>query len=100
MSRGTTQWLEFLLQGGFIRVQQVVQMGKLEGQRIVTGQRWEEVKKGGDDAVKRWINTEMNGKTCLVVLGGSNTASRPWVRYEIKKAWNDKLGLLEYGFMD
>jgi hypothetical protein len=77
-----------------LRVQQVIQMGKLEGQRIVTGQRWEEVKKGGDDAVKRWINTEMSGKTCLVVLVGSNTASRLWVRYEIKKAWNDKLGVV------
>ena len=36
----------------------------------------------------------MSDKTCLVVLAGSNTASRPWVKYEIKKAWNDKLGLV------
>jgi hypothetical protein len=89
---GTSGLLEFLLQGGFIACP--ASLGKLEGQRIVTGQKWEEVKKGGDDAVKRWIKAEMSGRTCLVVLAGSNTASRPWVKYEIKKAWNDKLGVV------
>ena len=30
-----------------LRIQQVLQMGRLEGQRILTGQNWEEVEKGG-----------------------------------------------------
>lgn len=59
------------------RVQQVVHMGRVEGQRILTGQKWEEVKKGGDDGIKKWIGNEMAGKTCLVVLVGTNTARRP-----------------------
>jgi hypothetical protein len=58
------------------RVQQVVHMGRVEGQRILTGQKWEEVKKGGDPAIKKWIADEMNGKTCLVILVGTNTSKK------------------------
>jgi hypothetical protein len=76
------------------RIQQVLNMGVVEGQPILTGQNWEEVKKGGDAAIKKWIGDEMKGKTCLVVLVGTNTSKRPWVNYEIIKAWNDKLGVV------
>jgi hypothetical protein len=76
------------------RIQQVINMGVVEGQHIVTGQRWEEVKKSGDAGIKKWIHDEMTGKTCLVVLVGTNTSKRPWVNYEIIKAWNDKLGVV------
>lgn len=76
------------------RIQQVINMGVVEGQAILTGQKWEEVEKGGDTAIKNWISNEMKGKTCLVVLVGTNTSKRPWVNYEIIKAWNDKLGVV------
>lgn len=36
----------------------------------------------------------MKGKVCLVVLLGSKTAGRLWVKHEIKKAWKDGLGVL------
>ena len=77
-----------------LRIQQIINMGAVEGQRILTGQKWEEVEKGGDAAVKNWINEEMKRKTCLVVLVGTNTFARPWVQYEIIKAGNDKLGVV------
>lgn len=35
----------------------------------------------------------MLGKDCLAVLIGEQTASRPWVLYEIEKAWADGLGV-------
>lgn len=76
------------------RIQQVLKMGALEGQPMLSGQKWEEVKKNGDDAVKKWIADQMKGKTCLVVLVGANTAKRRWVKYEIKKAWGDNLGVV------
>lgn len=65
------------------RIQQIKNIGAIESQPLLTGNKWEEVKKGGDDAIKRWINDQMKGKTCLVALVGARTASRPWVRYEI-----------------
>src|SRR5262249_28538446 len=76
------------------RVHQVVQIGRVEGQRILTGNEWEAIKRTGEVAIKRWIRDQMYGKTCLVVLVGAQTASRPWVMYEIKKAWADKLGVV------
>jgi hypothetical protein len=69
-------------------------MGALEGQPILTGQKWEEVEKGGNPAIKKWINDQMQGKSCLVVLVGTLTSTRPWVDYEIKKAWSEKRGVV------
>jgi len=69
-------------------------MGKLEGQPILTSNQWEAVKRGGTTAIRRWIAKQMRGKSCLVVLIGPRTAGRPWVEYEIKKAWKDGRGVV------
>jgi hypothetical protein len=76
------------------RVSQVRKMGALEGNELLSSNKWEEVVGGGDPAIKRWINKEMTGKTCLVVLVGRDTAGRKWVDHEIVKAWNDGLGVV------
>ncbi|MCE6950114.1 TIR domain-containing protein [Cereibacter sphaeroides] len=76
------------------RTQLVRNMNSLEGNSPVTPNRWEEIKKTGEAAIKKWINDNMTGKSCVVVLIGSETASRPWVRYEIKKAWEERKGVL------
>jgi hypothetical protein len=76
------------------RVQQVMNMGAIEGHNIVSGQKWEDVKRGGSAGIERWIATQMNGKSAVVVLVGRETASRDWVLYEIQKAWNDRIPLL------
>lgn len=76
------------------RVSQIRNMGVIEGQRILSPNEWEAVKKQGDKAIKDWINSQMSGKSCLVVLIGSATAGRRWVNYEIEKAWNDGKGVV------
>jgi hypothetical protein len=76
------------------RVQQVKQMGVLEGQPLLSSNRWEEIKRAGEPAIKRWIAEQMSGKSCVVVLIGSQTAGRKWVKYEIENGWNDKKGLV------
>lgn len=47
---------------------------------------WEESKKTGDVAMKRMINSELDGSSVTVVLIGSATWARRWVRYEIAKS--------------
>lgn len=69
-------------------------MGVIAGNEPVSPNDWETVKRGGDDAIKRWIAAQMKGRTCAVVLVGAETASRPWVKYEISKAWTDGLGVV------
>ncbi|AEK44811.1 TIR domain-containing protein [Amycolatopsis mediterranei] len=75
------------------RAATVRNIGALDGNSPVSDNTWEEIKKAGDQAIKNWIAKEMSGKTCCAVLIGSQTASRPWVTYELSKAWNDNLGV-------
>lgn len=76
------------------RAAQVRNMGLIEGNRSASDNEWEAVKRGGDPAIERWIDDQMYGKSCAVVLIGANTAGRKWINYEIKKAWDDGKGLL------
>ncbi len=76
------------------RVQLVEQINALEGQPILNAQEWETVEDAGDDAVREWIDEKMKYTKAVIVLIGLQTASRPWVKYEIEKAWADKRPLL------
>jgi hypothetical protein len=77
-----------------MRVQQIRQMGMIDGDEPVSKNDWETVKRSGSGAIERWIYANMNYKRCVVVLIGTDTHARPWVQYEIKKAWADNRGLL------
>ncbi|MDQ0836959.1 TIR domain-containing protein [Sphingomonas faeni] len=76
------------------RVSQVRNMGVIEEQPLLAANDWESIKKKGDKAIEEWIDKHMAGKKCLVVLVGEKTAGRPWVKYEIKKAWKDGMGVV------
>lgn len=85
------------------RVQQIKNMGSIEGQPILSSNQWEEIKRKGDTAIKTWIDEQMNGKSCTLVLVGSETADRKWVKYEISSTWDrDKpiVGLYIHGLKD
>ncbi len=75
------------------RVQQIRNMGVVEGDEPVSPNDWEQIKRRGDAAVESWIDDNMKYRRCVIVLIGSETASRPWVKYEIKRAWELKKGL-------
>jgi hypothetical protein len=77
-----------------MRVQQIRNIGVLEGNTPVSPNEWETIKKSGDKAVEKWINDNMNYKSCVIVLVGEETANRPWVKFEIKRAWELGKGLL------
>lgn len=76
------------------RVQQVINMGKVEGQPLLSAQKWEEVQRQGEAAIKRWIAEQMKHKSAVVVLVGAQTARRPWVQYEIGYAWDNSKPLV------
>lgn len=76
------------------RVAQVRNMGVVEGSPIATDNDWEQIKRGGDAAIQRWIDQQMRGTRCCVVLIGTGTARRKWVEYEIIEAWNQGKGVL------
>lgn len=76
------------------RVQQIRNIGALEDNKPVSVNDWETVKKGGNTAIEKWIDDNMKYKSCVVVLVGEDTHKRPWVKHEIKKAWEDGKGLV------
>nr|WP_319539147.1 TIR domain-containing protein [uncultured Methanospirillum sp.] len=47
---------------------------------------WEEAKTKGDSAIKELINESLKNTTVTVVLIGSETYERRWVRYEIMQS--------------
>lgn len=55
---------------------------------------WESVKKTGKPALKKLINDGLNGSSVTCVLIGSDTFSRPWVRYELLKSFRRGNGML------
>ncbi len=55
---------------------------------------WEKVKKEGDEAIKRWIKSQLNNTSVTAVLIGAETSSRPWVDFEIIESYNRGNGLL------
>ena len=76
------------------RASQVRNMGVVEGNQPAKDNDWETVKGGGEAAIKKWIDAQLDGRTCTVVLIGANTAGRKWVTYVINKSWNDGKGVL------
>ena len=76
------------------RVSMVRNIGTIVGNKLATDNAWETIKRGGDTAIKRWINDQMRYRSCTVVLVGSNTANRKWINYEIVKSWNDGMGVV------
>lgn len=76
------------------RASQVRNIGVVEGNTPVSDNNWEAVKKGGDTAIQKWIDDQLNGRSCSIVLIGKDTAGRKWIKYEIEKTWNDGKGVL------
>jgi len=76
----------FRFKDDYDRAQLVRNMGAIEGNTILNPNDWEKKKREGDQAIKTWIGQNMQGKSCVLVLVGRNTAESRWVQYEIKKS--------------
>lgn len=76
------------------RVSQIRSIGQIEDNKPVSDNNWEEVKKKGDKQIQKWIDENLNYRSCTVVLVGEHTAKRKWIDYEIEKSWNDGKGIL------
>jgi hypothetical protein len=87
-------FFSFHFDNDVMRVQQIRNIGAIEGNTPVSANDWEEVKRKGDNFIEKWIEDNMKYRSCVVVLVGEETANRKWVKYEIEKAWNDGKGLV------
>jgi hypothetical protein len=69
------------------RVQTLRQIGSIEGQKLLNANDWEAVQRKGPRAIRAWIDSQMKGRSCVVVFIGAHTAHRRWVEYEMQSGW-------------
>lgn len=75
------------------RASQVRNIKKITGNSVLGDNEWEKVKRS-EKRITEWIDSQLKGKSCLVVLIGEKTANRKWINYEIKEAWRGGKGVL------
>jgi len=78
---------------GQVRNSGITKMG-IKSAGFMDKAKWERVRLGGDRAIKRWIDNQIKGTTVTVVLIGSETYRRKYVKYEIEKSLERGNGLL------
>jgi Thoeris protein ThsB, TIR-like domain len=76
------------------RASQVRNIGAIEGAPPATDNDWETITRGGDAAIKRWIDSQLEGRSVTIVLVGETTAGRKWINYEIEESWRQGMGVL------
>lgn len=76
------------------RASQVRNIGVVDGNAPVSDNDWETVTRGGSRAIQHWIDSQMENRTCAVVLVGAQTAGRRWIDYEIRHAWETGRGVV------
>lgn len=65
-----------------------------EAAGFVDAAAFEKVEKEGEEAIKRWINKQLEGTSVTVLLIGSDTNSRPYIKYELQKSYEKGNGML------
>ena len=71
-----------------------VTMGNQEASQIIDKAEFEKIKRTGENAVKNWIDKQLQGTTATIVLLGTETLHRPFVQYEICESHNKKNAIL------
>jgi len=76
------------------RAAQVRNIGTIEGNKPAPDNDWENIASAGESAIKKWIDEQMEYRTCTVVLIGNKTANRKWIKYEIVESWKANMGVV------
>lgn len=65
-----------------------------EAAGFVDAAEFEKVEQEGDRAIKKWIDKQLEGTSVTVVLIGSDTSNRPYIKYELQQSYAKGNGLL------
>lgn len=82
------------VRAGQVRNSNVVTSRSIETSDFIDAAKWESIKRSGDDAIKRWIQSQLDGTSVTAVLIGAKTSERKWVKYEIDESIKRGNGLL------
>ncbi len=70
-----------------------VAQGK-EAAGFIDAADFEKLEEQGDDAIRNWIDGQLEGTSVTVVLVGEKTCNSRWIKYEIEKSIENGKGLL------
>ena len=78
------------------RASTVRNIGSIEGNQPAKDNDWETIASGAnrDAKIEAWIESQMKGRSCTIVLIGQNTANRKWINHEIIQSWNKGMGVV------
>jgi len=68
-------------------------LSSFEETQFLDKAHWEQIKANGQGAIQRWIDNQLIGTSCTIVLIGNATSERQWVHYEIQRSWDLGNGL-------
>lgn len=75
------------VRAGQVRNSNVVKDRSINTSDFIDAAKWEEIKRGGNVAIKKWIENQLNGTSVTVVLIGYETHTRKYVGYEIEQSY-------------
>ena len=70
-----------------------VTQGK-EAAGFIDSADFEKLEEQGDNAIRNWIDEQLEGTSVTVVLVGEKTCNSRWIKYEIEKSIEDEKGIL------
>jgi hypothetical protein len=65
-----------------------------EAAGFVDAADFEKVKQQGEAAIKKWIDNQLSGTSVTVVLLGTDTSNREYVKYEVEKSYGKNNGMI------
>lgn len=68
--------------------------GAKKAEGFIDAAAFESLKKAGDAAIKKWIREQLIGTSVTVVLIGSETSNRDYIKYELEKSWEKGNGII------
>lgn len=83
-----------------VRNSNVITTGSVDANGFIDSAQWESIKRNSDQAIKNWIDTQLNNTSVTVVLVGSETVNpytrevRKWIKYEIDQSIRRGNGLI------
>ena len=85
-------FFSFKYKDDFDRVNQIRNMGIIEGDSIVSDNEWEKIKQT-EEKIKKWIHEQMEKRSCVIVCIGEHTHESYYCQYEIEHAWKNNKGI-------
>lgn len=76
------------------RAARIQQLPIVDGSSYESEQDWQAIVDHGPAIIESWIDEQLKGKSCTIVLIGSDTAHRKWIKHEIQRSWDYGKGLL------